>query len=266
MNGLIPAEVCPDLLPHNGEWKTVSQFLINGEWSRSLLENDGLEDFYDAIASVPVGESQEEDSIVWSGTPTGAFSLKSAWELIRIHHERWPWVRLVWHPVIPKTYSLLCWRILWHRLPTLDHVKRYYPEIAQNCCFCITNSETVDHLFLECVFTREIWRSCCEALHLAFDPEDITLAMVVLRLPQTLGSTHGGVLARLTLLTWIFSIWEERNARIFYCKSRRRNQVVAQIACRVRDIWEAHKLGNDELWELLIAWRLSANMDLFEPP
>ena len=98
------------------------------------------------------------------------------------------------------------------------------------------HAETVDHLFLACDFTRDLWRHCCAALHLAFDPEDITLEMVVTRLPQLLGSSRGGALARLTLLAWPFSVWEERNARIFDLKSRQRDQVVAIIACRVRDI------------------------------
>ena len=83
------------------------------------------------------------------------------------------------------------------------------------------------------------------------------------RLPQLLGTMRRGLLARLTLLTWIFSIWEERNARIFDLRSRQRDQVEAIIACRVRDIWRVHILGQDELTGRLLAWRVGR---VFEPP
>ena len=203
---------------------------------------------------------------MWSAASTGIFSLKSAWDIARVHHEPWPWEKLIWHSVIPKTYSILCWRVLWKKLPTLDHVKQFHPEIDQLCCLCEAEPETVSHLFLECTYTRDIWRRCCEALHLPFDLVDISLEMVALRIPQMLGSTRGGAIGRLTILTWIFSIWEEQNTRTFDCKSRHHSQVENTIACRVCDIWEAHNPGHDEISELLIAWRPCTIMPMFEPP
>ena len=88
------------------------------------------------------------------------------------------------------------------------------------------------------------------ALHLTFEPEDITLAMVVGRLPQLLRSSREGVLARLTFITWIFSVWEERNAGIFELQSRTKPPLHAAFETYgkptnrgMKLIWGCYKLG-----------------------
>ena len=229
-------------------------------------ENDARAELYDEISLVPVGRPDEADDILWTASSSGSFTFASAWQLFCTQGQQWLWVQLLWHRVIPKSYSFLCWRVLWRRLSTLDRVMVHKPEINQTCRFCVTYDESVDHLFLACDFTREIWRRCCVALHLDFDPTDISLELVVLRLPHLMGTSRGGILARLTLLTWIFSVWEERNARIFYHQSRQPYQVVATIACRVRDIWRAHSHRQDTFVEMLQTWHVNTNMPVFEPP
>ena len=176
--------------------------------------------------------------------------------MVRIPHHIWPWSKLVWHHIIPKSYSILCWRVLWRKLATLDQVQVYRPDLDSDCRLCSMYAETIDHLFCACSFTKSIWRRCCVALHLDYDPGDLNLEMIVSRLPQLLGTTHHGLLARLTLLTWMFSIWEERNACIFDSRSRQWDQVEATIACRVRDTWRVHNPGHDETTEWLLAWQV----------
>ena len=160
------------------------------------------------------------DTITWKVSPSGTFSLVSAWHLVRTHGQLWSWARLLWHQTIPKSYSFIGWRVLWRRVATLDRVKLHNFEVNQVCRFCEVHDETVDHLFFACDFTREIWRCCCLALHLSFGPHDITFELVVLRLPQLMKASRGGILTRLSFLTWLFTIWEERNARIFDHQSR----------------------------------------------
>ena len=266
MHGSIPIEICTDVSVQVGEWPNVSHFLSSGEWSLPQLENDAMAELYDEISQIPVGGAAEMDTITWKVSPFGNFSLASAWHLVRTHGQQWPWAKLLWHQTIPKSYSFLCWRVLWPRLTTLDRVKLHNPEVNQACRFCEDHDETVDHLFLACDFTREIWRCCCLALHLSFDPNDITFEMVVMRLPQLMGTSRGGMFARLAFLTWIFSIWEERNARIFDHQSRQLNQVVATIACRVRDIWRAQSYRHDTFMEMLQSWYVSTGLTAFEPP
>ena len=225
-----------------------------------------MAELYDTILTVPVGGLEEEDTIIWSGTHSGSFSLASAWNLVRSHREQWPWARIIWHQVIPKSYSILGWRVFWRKLSTLDRVAVYHPEVDTTCLLCETHGETVDHLFLECSFTKEVWRSCYTALHLAYAPEDITLEMVVMGLPQLMRTSRGGILARLALLTWLFSVWEERNVRIFDIKSRQSGQVVNTIAGRVRDIWRAHRPRQDDMEGLFQAWHLRSSTEVFDPP
>ena len=246
-------------------WPKVSHFLDNGVWILPQPANDAIAEFYDSILTVPVGDLEETDSIVWLGTSTGS-SFVSAWNRVRVHRAQWPWARLLWHKVIPKSYSILGWRVFWRRLSTLDQVQHYHPEIDLTCRLCERHAETLDHLFLSCTFTRDLWQHCCSALNLAFDPMDMSLEGIVTRLPQLLRKSRGGVLARLTLLTWIFTVWEERNARIFDLKCRSSNQVVNSIACRVRDIWNVHSHMHDEISERVLAWRVSASSVVYEPP
>ena len=148
----------------------------------------------------------------------------------------------------------------------MDRVRVHHPEVDPACCFCVLHAETVDHLFLACDVTQDLWRRCYMALQLAYDSGDVTLEMMVSRLPMVLGSSRRGTLTRLALLTWVFSVWEERNARLFDGKSRHTEQLMATIACRVRDIWRAHSTRLDTSAGLLQTWCTSTSTDSFEPP
>ena len=264
--GSIPLEVCSeDMTPEDG-WPIVSRFLSHGMWDLPQQENEIMAELFGTISSVQVGEPDEEDSIKWLGSRSGSFTFASAWNMARTHRVQQPWSHLIWHPYIPKSYSFLCWRIFWRRLSTLDRVVAHHQEVDPTCCFCAQHVETVDHLFLACAFTHDLWRRCCMGLHIAYEHGDVTLEMIATRFLMVSGSSRRCTLARLALLTWVFSVWEERNARLFDGQSRRTDQLMTVIACRVRDIWRAHTTRLDTSVELLQTWCTSTSTDHFEPP
>ena len=90
LHGSIPIEFCSKDMTPEGGWPTVSRFLSNGMWDLPHQENENMAELFGAILSVPVGGPDEEDCISWSGSPSGSFTLASAWNMVRIHHELQP--------------------------------------------------------------------------------------------------------------------------------------------------------------------------------
>ena len=62
--GSIPIEIGADAVVHDGDWPTVSHFLVNGVWSLPQPENDAMAELFGAISSVSVGGGEDEDSTV----------------------------------------------------------------------------------------------------------------------------------------------------------------------------------------------------------
>ena len=58
----------------------------------------------------------------------------------------------VWNSVIPSKIIFFTWEASWGKVITLDQF-----NLANRCCLCEEDEETIDHLLIHCKIVRMLW-------------------------------------------------------------------------------------------------------------
>ncbi|KAJ9557338.1 hypothetical protein OSB04_011952 [Centaurea solstitialis] len=98
------------------------------------------------------------------------------------------------------------------RLPTQDRIIAWLPdEPVLSCPLCGMGADSHDHLFFQCVYSREVWRRLKATVNLHGFPEVWSTIM------EYLNENRGPrwLIHRLALSGAIYFIWRERNRRLF---------------------------------------------------
>lgn len=103
------------------------------------------------------------------------------------------------------------------RVPTCDVVQKRRPKsslLPNWCSMCKSESETLNHVFLLCNFASSLWNLVLQELEVSWAmPKTISDCFLSLFSP-TLGK-KGKVLWRMIVHAVCWSLWLERNRRIF---------------------------------------------------
>jgi hypothetical protein len=101
-----------------------------------------------------------DDELIWDGVGDGEYTLRSGYIKLCVDlHQRDPlwWWRKIWKLTCPTKGKLLVWSILANKLPTWDNLQRRLFSGPGHCALCKSHLESVDHLFLQCPFVKEVW-------------------------------------------------------------------------------------------------------------
>ncbi|XP_072959109.1 uncharacterized protein [Typha angustifolia] len=52
---------------------------------------------------------------------------------------------------------MFCWKLLWGRLPTREMLHAIRLGGDDRCCLCGLFTETIEHLFYACQYSKEVW-------------------------------------------------------------------------------------------------------------
>ena len=63
----------------------------------------------------------------------------------------------VWKPKVPKRVAFFLWIAIHGRILTLDNLMVRGHSLANQCCMCRCDGESVDHLLLHCPVTYTLW-------------------------------------------------------------------------------------------------------------
>jgi hypothetical protein len=123
----------------------------------------------------------------------------------------------VWHHCIPSKVSLFVWRLLRNRLPTKDNLvrRRVLHSDDSACISGCQQSETANHLFLDCAIFGSLWHQVWNWLGISsVQPGDLKLHFhQFTNLPGLPRATS--VFFKIIWFTSVWVIWKERNNRIF---------------------------------------------------
>ncbi|XP_075473927.1 uncharacterized protein LOC142504980 [Primulina tabacum] len=133
----------------------VSHFLSEEAWDFDLLCAVVAPSVAEAITLTPIAFG-EPDMAIWIHSSYGAFSLRSAWELVRLRDPvsdiltpcsgRW----------LRPTMSFFLWRLRHQWLPVDDVLQRRGFHLASRCQ-CCDMSETFIHIFIDGPIARTVW-------------------------------------------------------------------------------------------------------------
>ncbi|XP_075496409.1 uncharacterized protein LOC142533491 [Primulina tabacum] len=133
----------------------VSHFLSDGAWDFDLLCSVVPPSVAETITLIPIA-SEEHDSAIWVHSSDGVFSLKSAWELVRLRDQVSDIFTPCWGSWLRPTMSFFLLRF-WHQwLPVDDVLQRRGFELASKCQ-CCEMPETFTHIFIDSPLARSVW-------------------------------------------------------------------------------------------------------------
>ncbi|CAL1375754.1 unnamed protein product [Linum trigynum] len=198
--------------------------------------------------------------IVWNAAPDDGFSTQSAYaELVKENSAADPDFpfRFVWQSVIPPKVCAFLWTVFYRRILTHDVLRRRGWSFPSRCSLCECSEETLDHLFITCSFSREVWRMLSAFIDLRSPSQDTTSTIN----GWPLGSSQSpkAWCSRVFIHAFFWRIWLERNSRIFRDEHASSRMVSFKTARLIADwLCAGNKVDRStaEAWMLILKTRL----------
>ena len=150
------------------------------------------------------------DRLCWDLNGCGKFDTQSFYHKIRnAVPSTFPW-----KVKVPKRVALFMWTAIHGQILTLDNLMLRGRPLANCCCLCCCNVESVDHLLLSCPIAHSLWMYMLQL----FGMEWVMLGSVADLLLSCwyhwLGK-HSSDIWDLVPGCLLWTIWTERNHRSF---------------------------------------------------
>ncbi|CAN1141983.1 hypothetical protein LINPERHAP2_LOCUS12811 [Linum perenne] len=141
--------------------------------------------------------------------------------------------RKLWSVDVPPKMKHLMWRIARNVVPTRQAIiHRGIPEVEDRCGLCGTESETIEHLFLDCSVARRCWQvaGVADVLPPGVSENNTwgSWCMKVLR------DGNVDTQRKVAIVTW--ALWKERNDRVWNQTSKP-EEVFVRLAEEVVTDW-----------------------------
>jgi hypothetical protein len=161
--------------------------LIDNEtrwWNSSLIRGIFTETEANRICSLAISPGGQPDKIIWRGTSSGMFTVRSAYHLekercSRDHGESstafgfqkiWP---TIWKLHLPGVVKSFLWRVCNNLLPTKLNLLKKMITSDPLCPLCGLCTESTGHAIWGCNSAKAVWMECSRKIQkLAIDEDD----------------------------------------------------------------------------------------------
>lgn len=147
-------ELVADLIESNTrKWK---EYLITSMFSSTDAER---------ILRISLAEEACNDKLAWMCEPSGEFSVKSSYKLLRsltytpinLQTDYKLFYKSLWITNLSSKIQILIWRLFKQYIPTLAILAKR-PLVSNPCCpKCQFELESVEHIFWFCPKSIEVW-------------------------------------------------------------------------------------------------------------
>lgn len=119
---------------HNSLQAKVSDFIDEDGWCipAALLQN--FPQLLQLLKNCHMPPPGCSDEMMWNSTPSGSLVLKEAYNFLNPPGPVFDWCKLLWHPFIPPSKSLLYWRLVHQKLPTEENLRLRGCTAVSICC------------------------------------------------------------------------------------------------------------------------------------
>ncbi|CAN6583316.1 unnamed protein product [Malus baccata var. baccata] len=139
-------------------------------WKHKLLSTAGREVLVKAVVQAIPAYPMCKDRLVWDASKNGQYSVKSGYRWLQLgslasRDHRLPRTRvipkklwnMVWSLPVPAKIRLFFWLSLHRGLATRQNLFRMRVSLSPICPICNCKDETIEHLFLQCLWVTAIW-------------------------------------------------------------------------------------------------------------
>jgi hypothetical protein len=210
---------------------TVKDLWIPGQkqWNASLINSLFTSQTANAILQTPIINASGQDTLVWTLTPAGNWSSKSAYRHCFnnlqlpprqrpkiVPQETIALLNQVWQDkqMAPRIQTF-AWRLLRRALPTGKRASKFSQHIKENCSQC-GNVEDEMHMLFLCPFSKAAWFS---------SPWYIKTELIAANhhsvpdmIQYLINSRHPHINTT-SLYTFLWCLWKARNNALF-CRKR----------------------------------------------
>ncbi|KAF3651406.1 hypothetical protein FXO37_18018 [Capsicum annuum] len=138
----------------------VAAVVSDNRWNGQLLRNilpPHLAEYIIENIQVP-SQLQELDTPYWMLETTREFSVKSAWDYIRLRGVKSNIYKYMWIKGLPYKIAFMMWRAWKFKIPLDDGVKNIGFSLASRCSCCTRPQEdTFGHVFLKEPIAKRTW-------------------------------------------------------------------------------------------------------------
>ncbi|XP_073033924.1 uncharacterized protein [Primulina eburnea] len=186
----------------------VSHFLSEGSWDFDRLCAVVAPSVAEKIVLIHV-LSGDPDLARWIHSSDGAFSVRSAWELIRQRAPSSDVFRPCWGSWLRPTMSFFLWRF-WHQWLPVDEVLQRRGFALASRCQCCDMSETLTHIFIRSPVARSVWHFFGTVFRVRTpDTEDFSLFLSAWK--RDLVWSRGGHVREFLPCIVLWFLWTARN-------------------------------------------------------
>jgi hypothetical protein len=197
------------------------------------------------ICSMPIPNYNQEDFISCQGTKDGNYSVKSGYQAILAWHEtqnpsptgsnmdntRW---KKLWKLFVPPKQIHHIWCILNNAIPVKDNLATRGIRCDPLCPLCYSKVETINHIFLECEWTKQIWF----ASPLTINYEHLQIKNLSDWLDYMMQNTTAEDMQNIS--TILYEIWLARNEKLYNGKQLPPTDVVNRALKSLHE-FQAHQ-------------------------
>jgi hypothetical protein len=97
------------------------------------------------------------DRFLWKWCSSGTYSSASFYRVLFLGQSTTLGAKELWHSMAPNKVRFFGWLAIHGRCWTADRRIRHGLQDDASCSLCSQEVETLDHLLLACVFSRDVW-------------------------------------------------------------------------------------------------------------
>jgi hypothetical protein len=97
------------------------------------------------------------DHHYWTPSSSGTYSSKSAYDWFFMRDAQFEPAGRIWKSWAPPRCKFFLWLAFLNRCWTVDHLARKGLDHPQHSSFCDQEEETIQHILVGCVFSKEVW-------------------------------------------------------------------------------------------------------------
>ncbi|XP_013608015.1 PREDICTED: uncharacterized protein LOC106314729 [Brassica oleracea var. oleracea] len=197
---------------------TVSQAVSNGNWNLPPARSESAKTLQIILSTMSVPSAESGGYVyLWRNQSGGfgpSFSARVTWEMIRMPSPLVPWQSVVWFKEELPPCSFITWTAYLGRLPTRDRLISWGLSVPTGCVLCSAADDSNSHLCFECVFAAATW-SRFYGRYMASPPASLAAVLDSCQHIQGPHVARAVIVLKLLNQVIIYSLWRERNARIF---------------------------------------------------
>lgn len=175
----------------------------------------------------------DKDDIVWTPTTLRHFTSNSAYDSLCKPRNRDRWHGVVWGVWVQPKHSVLALQVCSDVLKRQDILRNLGIIDRSKCCLCEHHDENSMYLFFNCCFTKEVWGKIKHGIGIASQVQNSDREWnFILKLCK--GRLESKEIYKVILCATLYSIWRERNQRMFKNTNTNADRLAKEILKKVR--------------------------------